>query len=109
MKYNKKQIENIRRNLLLCKPFQEKGIFRVDRSESLKHNLKLAYQFIVLSYEGFCIAVRPELKNGNKPDLMVLNTKKPIIKEIMVSETDERFNSKDYLGIQKIKVKVKEK
>lgn len=106
MLYSKQQLENIRNNLLLCKPFTEHSIFRVNKSESLEHNLELAYQFTVLSYEGYCIAVRPKLRNGNKPDLMVLSSKKPIIKEMIKSETEDRFNKKDYLKINKIKVKV---
>ena len=104
MKYEKHQIENIRNNLLYCKPFTERDIFRVDHNESIEHNLALARQFVILSYEGFCVAVRPKLRNKQRPDLLVLSTKKPICKEVMITETDKRFAEKNYLGINKIKV-----
>lgn len=106
MKYSKQQIENIRNNLLLCKIDTQRDSFRVNRGESLDHNLALARMFTILSYEGFCVAVRPELKNGSRPDLLVLSTKHPTAKEIMVSESDKRFAEKNYLGINKIKVRI---
>ena len=107
IKYSRRQMETIRENLKLCKWDTRYGIFKVNKAESLEHNLKMAEQFTILSYEGFCVAVRPELINGNRPDLLVLNTKHPIAKEIMFTESEERFVKKNYLGINKIKVKVK--
>jgi len=105
MKYSKRQMETIRENLKFCKWDTRYGVFTVNKAESLEHNLKLAEQFVILSYEGFCVAIRPELKNGSRPDLLVLNTKHPIAKEIMVTEKEERFAKKNYLGAKKIKVR----
>ena len=105
MLYSKQQIINIKNNLdKFCKPFTKYDIFRYNHSESKEHNRKIADHFIELQSSGFCIAIRPVLKNNNVPDLMIISSKKPYIKEIMVSESDERFNSKDYMGIDKIKV-----
>ncbi len=105
MKYTRKQIQNIRRNLEnTCEFMTNWGVFRVNKAESLEHNLAMARQFTILSYEGFAVAVRPKLKNGNIPDLMILDTPKPIIKEVMITENDKRFAEKNYLGINKIKV-----
>ena len=107
MLYSKQQIINIRKNLELCKPFTKIDIFKYNHSESKEHNLKMCKQFVELKSENLCIAVRPTLLNNNIPDLMILNFDKPMIKEIMKSESDERFEEKDYMGIEKIKVKVK--
>ncbi len=108
MKLSKTQIQNIWANLdYYCKPMTEYGKFRVDRSESLEHNLEMAKQFTELSHFGFVIAVRPTLKNGNKPDLLILDTPRAMIKEVLKSETDKRFESKDYMGIKKIKRRIK--
>ena len=104
MKYEKHQLENIHKNLLYCKPCTEIDKFRVDHNESLEHNLALSRQFVLLSYEGFCLAVRPQLRNKERPDLLVLSTKKPIAKEVMITESDKQFAAKNYLGINKIKV-----
>jgi len=106
MKYTRTQIKNIRENLKLCQFNTKYGSFQVNRSESLEHNLAMARMFTILSYEGFCIAVRPVLKNKNKPDLLVLDTKHPYAKEVMISESDKQFAKKNYLGINKIKVRV---
>lgn len=108
MKYTRTQIQNIRTHLqYYCKPMTEYGKFKVDRSESLEHNLEMAKQFVELSYAGFVIAVRPTLKNGNKPDLLILDLPRAYIKEILKSETDKRFESKNYLGIHKLKRRIK--
>ena len=100
-------MSNIRENLKLCKFMQSWGVFKCDRSESLAHNLAMARQFTILSYEGFAVAVRPILLSGMIPDLLILDTPHPIAKEIMVSESVERFKKKDYKGIHKIQVRVK--
>ena len=108
MKYSKQQIINIRNNLeRYCKPLTEKDIFRYNHSESKEHNKKISDQFIELQSEGFCVAIRPILRNGKQPDLMILSFDKPMIKEVMKTEKDKRFKEKDYMGINKIKVKVK--
>ena len=110
MKFTKKQMERIRDNLrATCKVGTQFGVFRVNNSESLSHNLEVARQFTLLSYEGFAVAVRPTLLNGNIPDIMILNTAKPQIKEILSSESDKRFAEKNYLGINKIKVRINAK
>jgi len=107
MQYTRTQIKRIRENLKLCQFNTKYGIFSVDRNESLSHNLALARQFVILSYEGFCVAVRPTLKNKQKPDLLILDTVHPIAKEVMVNETDKQFAKKNYIGIKKIKVKIR--
>lgn len=105
MKYTLTQIKRIRENLKLCKFNTKYGSFTVNRSESLKHNLAMARMFTILSYEGFCVACRPVLKNKQKPDLLVLDTQHPYAKEVMVTESDKQFAKKNYIGIKKIKVK----
>ncbi|KKN58823.1 hypothetical protein LCGC14_0548290 [marine sediment metagenome] len=52
------------------------------------------------------LAVRQPLINGNVPDIAVLSSEKLIVKEVMNSESDSQFESKDYPGAKKIKVKV---
>ena len=108
MKYSRTQIINIRENLSrYCKLGTKYGVFTVDLSESPEHNDEMALQFSQLSYAGFVIAVRPTLKNGNQPDLLILDLPKAYIKEILKSETDKRFESKDYMGIHKLKRRIK--
>ena len=82
MKYNKQQITNIKNNLeKFCKPFTKIDIFRTNTNETPEHNKKIS-------------------------DLMIVSFDKPVIKEIMKTESDERFLEKDYMGINKIKVKI---
>ncbi len=107
MKYSKQQIINIKENLeRYCKPLTEKDSFRYNHSESKEHNKKIADQFIELQSCGFCVSIRPTLKNNNIPDILILSGKKPYVKEVMKSESDERFEEKDYMGIDKIKVRI---
>lgn len=105
MKYTRKQIINIKKNLEYCEPLTQRDVFKYNHSESLEHNLTLSRQFCLLQKEGFCIAVRPILLNKKIPDLLILSTPEPMVKEVMVTEKEDRFNKKNYLGINKIKVK----
>ena len=106
MKFTRTQWETIRANMRRhhITLSSEVGVFVVNRSEGLQHNLKMAEQFARLSYAGFAVAVRPKIGKKGIPDLVILDTHKPIAKEILVSETDKRFKEKDY-GIQTIKVR----
>lgn len=108
MKYNKQQITNIKNNLeKFCKPFTKIDTFRTNTNETPEHNKKISDLMIAHNLEGICVAVRPTLLNNNIPDLMILSFDEPVIKEVMKSETNERFLEKDYMGIRKIKVRVK--
>ena len=105
MKYEKHQLENIHKNLeRYCKPLTTIDTFKYNDGETKEHNKDMADQFVELKSEGFCLAIRPILLNGNSPDILILNMPKPMIKEVLISESIERFNSKDYMGINKIKV-----
>ncbi len=107
MKYNKQQLENIRNNLdKFCKPLTKIDTFKTNTGETKEHNKKISDLMIEHNLEGICVAVRPILLNDNVPDLMILSSAIPQIKEVMKSEKDERFEEKDYLGINKIKVKI---
>ncbi len=52
------------------------------------------------------LAVRQPLINGSVPDIAVLSSERLIVKEVMLSESDKRFEEKDYLGAKKIKVRI---
>ena len=107
MKYSKKIQERINTNLRNnCMVGTKYDTFKYNESETLSHNLALAKQFIYLRSQGFCVAVRPVLKNKNIPDILILSSSIPYIKEIMVTETEKRFEEKNYLNIPKIKVRV---
>ncbi len=108
IKLNKKQLENVKNNLeKYCKRLTEINVFRTNMNETPEHNRKISDLMIVHNLEGICVAIRPTLLNNNIPDLMILSFDEPVIKEVMKSEKDSRFEEKDYMGIRKIKVKVK--
>lgn len=108
MIYNKKQLQNIKYNLeRYCKPFTEKDRHRYNDGEKLPHNNAISDHFNYLKSARHCVAVRPTLLTGEVPDLLILDLEVPIIKEILCSETDKRYESKSYMNIQKIKVRVK--
>ncbi len=107
MQYSKQQIKNIKNNLeKFCKPLTKIDVFRTNTNETPEHNKKISDLMIEHNLDGMCVAVRPVLLNGNQPDLMILSSEKPLIKEIMKTESNERFEEKDYMGINKIKVKI---
>ena len=83
------------------------NVVNLDTGNTLEHELKKAEIAYKLIQEGHTILTEAKLLNGKKPDIMILSLSNPIIYEIMVSETDERCDSKDYLGIRIIKVKTK--
>lgn len=107
MLYSKKQLINIRNNLeKFCKPLTKIDTFKTNKDESPEHNKKISDLMIEHNLDGVCVAVRPILLNGKQPDLMIMSSLKPFIKEVMKFETDERFLEKDYMGIDKIKVRI---
>ncbi len=107
MIYGKQQITNIKNNLeRFCKPLTKIDTFKTNTNETKEHNKKISDLMIEHNLDGIGVAVRPILLNGNSPDLMILSSEKPLIKEVMKSEKDSRFEEKDYMGIDKIKVRI---
>ena len=107
MKYPKKIQERINTNLRnTCTVGTKYDTFTYNAAETLAHNLALAKQFIYLRSIGCCVAVRPVLRNGNVPDILILSSVIPHVKEILVTESDQRFEKKNYLNLPMIKVRV---
>lgn len=80
--------------------------FDVDRGASLEHELKRAEVYVRLRYEGRAVWDRPVLKNGKIPDLVVADIPGGFGYEIMLSETQERFEKKNYPLSKVVQVKV---
>jgi len=96
----------ISKNKELFKVGSKFNSYDVDLSESEEHDREIMYQFFELRRLGTYLAVRQKLKNGNVPDIAILSLPKLAVKEVCKSETDKRFNEKDYLGAKKIKVRI---
>ena len=92
----------IRKNKELFQFNSKFNSYDVDLSESEEHDKEIQNQFFELRRIGCYLAIRQKLINGNKPDIAILSTPELIVKEVMNSETDESFNSKNYLGAKKI-------
>lgn len=105
MKYTPNQTKNIIKNKALFKVGSKFNSYDVDLSESEEHDKEIRDQFFELRRLGCFLAIRQELINGKKPDIAILSTPELITKEVMKSETDKRFNEKNYPG-KKIKVRI---
>ncbi len=68
--------------------------------------IKISDLFFEMRRLGMYVAVRQTLINGNIPDIAVLSSEIMCVKEIMLNETDKRFEEKDYMGAKKIKVRI---
>ena len=106
MKYTPKQTQNIMKNRALFKFGSKFNSYDVDLSESEEHDREILNQFFELRRLGCYLAIRQKLINGNIPDIAILSCEELIVREVMKSETDKRFEDKDYLGARKIKVKI---
>jgi len=104
MKYSTRQLKNINKNKELFKPNSKFNSYDVNLNESEEHDKEILKQFFYLRREGFFVAIRQPLKNNQVPDIAVLSTPELITKEICKSESDKRFNEKDY-HCKKIKVR----
>lgn len=80
--------------------------YDVNLNESEEHDKKISELFFEMRRMGMYLAVRQPLRNGNVPDIAILSSRELIVKEVMLNETDKRFDEKDYLGAKKIKVRV---
>ena len=96
----------IRKNKELFVSHAKFNSYDVDLSESEEHDKKIKDLFFEMRRMGCYLAVRQKLINGNKPDIAILSVPELIIKEVLKSESIERFNSKDYLSSRKIKVQI---
>ena len=96
----------ISKNKELFKVGSKFNSYDVDLSESEEHDREILNQFSELRRLGTYLAIRQPLRNGKVPDICILSTPELIIKEVMKSETDKRFDVKDYLGKHKIKVRI---
>ena len=83
------------------------GCIRINPSHSYAHELEKFNQCWKLAKEGKKFICEGKLvRNGKRPDITVLDREgNPYHIEIMCSETEERFNKKDYpYYIKKVKV-----
>ncbi len=105
-KYTPNQTKNIIKNRALFKVGSKFNSYDVNLGEDEEHDKKIRDLFFEMRRLGMYLAVRQPLINGNVPDLAVLSSEELIVKEVMLNETDKRFDEKDYLGAKKIKVKI---
>jgi len=106
MKYTPKQLMYIQKNRELFKVGSKFNCYDVNLDEDEEHDKKIRDLFFEMRRMGCYMAVRQTLRNGKIPDLAILSSKELIVKEVMLSETDEQFENKDYMGAKKIKVRV---
>ncbi len=105
MNYSNKQKLYIQKNKELFEIGSKFNSYDVNLNESEEHDKKISDLFFEMRRMGCYLAVRQPLRNGKIPDLAVLSSKELIVKEVMNSETDKRFNEKDY-HCKKIKVRI---
>jgi len=106
MNYSNKQKMYISKNRELFRVGSKFNSYDVNLNESEEHDREILNQFFELRRMGCFLAVRQPLRNGKVPDIAILSTPELIIKEVLRSESDKRFQEKDYLGKNKIKVRV---
>ena len=106
MKYSIQQQKNIIKNRSLFKVGSKFNSYDVNLNEDEEHDKKISDLFFEMRRMGMFVAVRQPLINNNIPDIAVLSSKIMCVKEVMLNETDKRFNEKDYLGAKKIKVRI---
>ena len=106
MKYTLRQLKNIEKNKEFFKPNSKFNSYDVNVNEDKKHDKKIRDLFFEGRRMGCFMACRQTLRNGKVPDLAILSSEELIVKEVMLSETDKRFNEKDYLGAKKIMVRI---
>lgn len=105
-KYSIQQTKNIIKNRALFKVGSKFNSYDVNLAEDEKHDKKIRDLFFEMRRLGMYLAVRQPLINGNVPDIAVLSSEIMYVKEIMLNETDKRFEEKDYMGAVKIKVRI---
>jgi len=83
------------------------NVVRIDSGNSLEHELKKCEIAYNLLKQGRTIITEAKLKNGKKPDILVLDLNNPIAYEIMKSESMKSIHKKEeeYLGIRIIPIK----
>ena len=106
MLYSKQQQKNIIKNRQLFKVGSKFNSYDINLNEDEKHDKKIRDLFFEMRRLGMYLAVRQPLINGNIPDIAVLSSEIMCVKEVMNSESDSQFESKDYLGAKKIKVRI---
>lgn len=78
----------------------------LNTSNTLEHELKKMEIAYKLMEQGREIIIEGKLKNGKRPDIVVLDIKNPIAYEIMKSESDESISKKEEsYGMRIIKVR----
>ena len=80
---------------------------KIERSANLEHEIAKSIIYCCLRYEGREIVVNGKLKNGQIPDLFVVDLINPIIYEIGHSEEEIR-ETKEYPCLVKF-IKTKDK
>ena len=75
---------------------------------SLEHELKKFEIVFNCLRDGLTVAVEPRLRNGRRPDVLVLDLENPVAYEVMKSEKDSSIEEKkeEYLGIKIIEVRI---
>lgn len=84
---------------------------KLDGGNSPEHELKKTEICLKLIMEGLHFVTEAKLKNGKKPDILVLDVEPPIAYEIQCSESDRSIEEKNktYGNITVIPIKVEKK
>lgn len=84
------------------------NVVRLSSGNTLKHKLEKTKICHRLQQAGHTYLTEPRLRTGGRPDILVMDIKKPVAYEIMVSESDKSINNKeaDYHGITLVPVRV---
>jgi len=106
MKYSFKQTKNIIRHQKLFRINSKFNSYDVNLTETEKHDFEVLKQFFYLRRRGHFLAVRQKLLDGSIPDLAILDLPRFMVKEVLFTETEKRFEEKDY-KTDKIKVRCK--
>ena len=98
MTYTYKQLQNVKKNRELFEVNSKFNHYDVNLAESEEHDKKVLEQFFYLRRRNHYVAVRQKLLTGGIPDIAILDTEEVIFKEILVSESEKRFQEKEYEG-----------
>lgn len=82
------------------------SVVALNSGSKISHELKKTEIVLNCLKDGNTVITEGVMVNNARPDICVLDLETPVIYEVMDSETDERCDSKDYIGIRIIKVKI---
>jgi len=105
LKEKQEQINYIGKNLKMGE-LKHLNCIRLNPTCSEKHNRAIIDRCMEYIKTGVLFLTEATFVTGGRCDILLLSTTPPLIEEILVSESDERFEAKSY-PFRTVKIRVK--